>query len=86
MSEHEQKDRSGVLFKNDRRRDGKEDPHLRGSCTIGGQRFWMDAWTNTVQRGERQGDKYISIKFRAAEDRPERTPRPPVADSDDVPF
>ena len=86
MSEHEQKDRSGVLFKNDRRRDGKEDPHLRVSCTIGGQRFWMDAWTNTVQRGERQGDKYISIKFRAADDRREQTPRPPVADSDDVPF
>ena len=81
----EQKDMSGVLFKNDRRRDGKEDPHLRGSCTIGGQRFWMDAWTNTAQRGERQGEKYISIKFRAAEDRSERTPRPPVADSD-LPF
>ena len=85
MSEHEQKDMSGVLFKNDRRRDGKEDPHLRGSCTIGGQRFWMDAWTNTVQRGDRQGDKYISIKFRAAEDR-ERAPRPPAADADDSPF
>ena len=53
---------------------------------IGGRRFWMDAWTNTVQRGERQGDKYISIKFRAADDRREQTPRPPVADSDDVPF
>jgi hypothetical protein len=24
------KDMSGVLFKNDRRRDGQEDPHLRG--------------------------------------------------------
>jgi len=62
-----QKNMSGVLFKNDRRR------------------FWMDAWTNTVQRGERQGDKYVSIRFRAAEDRPERTPQPPVADSD-LPF
>jgi hypothetical protein len=82
----QQKDMSGTLFRNDRRREGREDPHLRGSCMIFGQRFWMDAWTNTVQRGERQGDKYISIKFRAAEDRRERTPRPPVADSDDVPF
>jgi hypothetical protein len=52
---------------------------------IGGRRFWMDAWTNTVQRGDRQGDKYISIKFRAAEDRRERPPRSPVADSD-LPF
>ena len=84
MSEHEQKDRSGVLFKNDRRRDGKEDPHLRGSCTIGGQRFWMDAWTNTVQRGERQGDKYISIKFRVAEERHGRERA--AARDDDIPF
>jgi len=81
----EQKDMHGVLFRNDNRRADKEDPHLRGSCTIGGRRFWMDAWTNTLQRGERQGEKYISIKFRAAEDRRERTPRPPVADSDDLP-
>jgi hypothetical protein len=82
----EQKDMSGVLFKNDRRRDGKEDPHLRGSCTIGGRRFWIDGWTNTVQRGERQGEKYISIKFRAAEDRRERMTRPPIDDTDDSPF
>ena len=81
----EQKDMSGTLFRNDKRRDGKEDPHLRGSCTIDGRRFWMDAWTNTVQRGERQGEKYLSIKLRAAEERRERTPRPPVADSD-LPF
>ena len=81
-----QKDMGGVLFKNDRRRVGKEDPHLRGSCTIGGHRFWMDAWTNTVQRGERQGARYLSIKFRAAEDHRERAARPPVADTDDLPF
>jgi hypothetical protein len=79
-----QKDMSGVLFKNDRRRDGKEDPHLRGSCTIGGQRFYMDAWTNTVQRGEWQGDKYISIKFRVAEERHGRERA--AARDDDIPF
>jgi hypothetical protein len=79
-----QKDMSGVLFKNDRRRAGKEDPHLRGSCTIGGQRFWMDAWTNTVQRGERQGARYLSIKFRAAEER--RGREPAGEHDDDIPF
>ena len=82
----EQKDMSGTLFRNDRRREGKEDPHLRGSCMIGGQRYWMDAWTNTLQRGERQGERYLSIKFRVDEDQRERTPRPPIADTDDLPF
>jgi len=84
MAEQQQKDMHGVLFKNDRRRAGKEDPHLRGSCTIGGRRFWIDGWTNTVQRGERHGDKYISIKFRAAEERPGREPT--VGRDDDIPF
>jgi hypothetical protein len=79
-----QKNMSGVLFKNDRRRDGKDDPHLRGSCTIGGRRFWMDAWTNTVQRREHQGEKYISIKFRAAEER--RGRELAVGRDDDIPF
>jgi hypothetical protein len=44
----------------------------------------MDAWTNTVQRGERQGDKYISIKFRAAEER--RGREPAAARDEDIPF
>jgi hypothetical protein len=56
-----QKDLSGVLFRNDRRRDGKQDPNLQGSCTIDGRRYWISAWTNTVQRGERRGEKYIAL-------------------------
>jgi hypothetical protein len=79
-----QKDMSGVLFKNDRRRDGKQDPNLQGSCTIDGRRYWISGWTNEVQRGDRRGEKYIALSFRPAEDRPTRRP-PPEAD-DDIPF
>jgi hypothetical protein len=83
----EQKDMHGVLFKNDRpKRPGKDDPHLRGSCTIDGRRFYLSAWSHTVRAAERQGERYLSIVFRAAEDGRERTPQPPVADSDDWPF
>jgi hypothetical protein len=80
-----QKDMSGVLFKNDRRRDGKQDPHLQGSCTIDGRRFWVSAWTNTVARGERRVEKYIALSFRATEERREHPPAPPPND-DDIPF
>jgi hypothetical protein len=66
-----QKDMSGVLFRNDRRRDGKQDPNLQGSCTIDGRRYWISARTNTVQRGERRGESYIALSFWAAEERPE---------------
>jgi len=79
-----QKDMSGVLFKNGRRRDGKQDPHLQGSCTINGQRYRISAWTNTVQRGERRGEKYVALSFRSAE---ERHGRELAAGSDDeIPF
>jgi hypothetical protein len=81
----DQKDMSGVLFKNDRRRDGKQDPNLQGSCTIDGRRYWISAWTNTMQRGERRGEKYIALSFRSAEERHEREL---VArrDDDEIPF
>jgi len=78
-----QKEMSGVLFKNDRRRDGKQDPHLQGSCTIDGRRYWISAWTNTTQRGQRRGERYISLSFRAAEERHEH---PAGRDDDALPF
>jgi hypothetical protein len=37
-------DMEGVLFKTDRRRNGREDPLLQGSCTIPGGRYWIAAW------------------------------------------
>ena len=80
----EQKDMHGVLFKNDHRRAGKEDPNLQGSCTIDGRRYWISAWTNTVQRGERRGEKYLGLSFRAAEDRHGREPA--AGSDDDIPF
>lgn len=81
----EQKDMHGVLFKNERRREGKEDPHLQGSCTIDGRRYWLSAWTNTIQRGDRQGEKYIALSFRLAEDQRERQPAP-LPNNDDILF
>jgi hypothetical protein len=83
----EQKHMSGVLFKNANRRAGKGDPTLQGSCTIDGRRYWVSGWLNDVRQGDHRGEKYLSLRFklRAAEDRPERPPRPPVADSD-LPF
>jgi hypothetical protein len=84
-----QKDMSGVLFRNDRRRDGKQDPNLQGSCTIGGRRYWVSAWTHEVQRGQRVGQRYLSLSFTPAEDRDAQVPRrstAPAASSDDLPF
>ena len=83
-----QKGMTGVLFKNDRRRDGREDPTLRGSCTLAGRRYWISAWTNTVQRGDSRGEKYLALSFRATEERRDRRPAPAPdgPEDDDIPF
>jgi hypothetical protein len=54
----------GVLFKNTQQREGKQDPQARGSCTINGVEYWVDAWTEEVKRGDRAGQRYQSLKFR----------------------
>lgn len=56
---YEQKDNSGALFINDKR---EKDTHAnaKGSALIDGVEYWVDAWTNTSQNGQ----KYQSLKFK----------------------
>lgn len=51
---------SGVLFKNDDKREGKKDPDYRGSAEINGVQFWLNAWINTAKK---DGRKFMSLKF-----------------------
>jgi len=86
----EQKNMEGALFKNDRR-DTDHHPNMRGSCTIDGIKYWVSAWTNTVRQGEREGQKYQSLKFTRADDQParensRREAPPPQPEDDDIPF
>jgi hypothetical protein len=82
---YEMKPDTGSLFKNDRR---EKDTHAnaRGSALIGGVEYWVDAWTNETQ----SGDKYQSLKFKrkdAAQPHPTQQPAAFDTDlSDDVPF
>jgi hypothetical protein len=56
---HQQKDNSGAMFKNDRR-ELETHPHMKGKALIGGRWYWVSAWTNTPQGG---GDRYQSLAF-----------------------
>ena len=76
---------TGVLFRNEHMREGKQDAQARGSATIAGVDYWVDAWTNT----DKNGNKYQRLKFRPKEAKPaakeEAAPAQPDFD-DAIPF
>lgn len=100
MSTYVQKNNSGSLFKNDRKENDLQ-PSMKGSAKVNGQEFWVSAWTNTSQKG----DKYISFKLEPKEEIPVNTdpqaqyrsaptqaapvtpaPAPDAPKDDDIPF
>jgi len=42
---------SGALFKNNRKRDGRQDPDYTGSCEIDHVGYWVSAWISTSRKG-----------------------------------
>jgi hypothetical protein len=79
------KDNTGSMFKNDKKETDSH-PNAKGSALIDGVEYWVDAWTNTTQAG----DKYQSLKFKRKE-AARATPAPaqarrPAADDGDIPF
>ena len=96
----DQKPNSGALFKNDRR-ETENHPNANGTATVvcphcdREGRFWLSAWTNTIRSGDKQGDRYQSIKFKPQDDqpgagaapaRPAPAPQAPMPEDDDIPF
>ena len=78
----EQKDRTAVLFPNERQREGKQDPHFTGSLTLGGVTYWLSGWRNKTDAGKHYmslkiGDVKVAVKKAPAED---RRPAPPTED------
>lgn len=53
-------DDNGILFKNERRREGKNDPNAEGRAFVGGIWYWISAWTK-----EGKGNaKFQSLAFK----------------------
>ena len=49
-STYQTRDNSGSLFKNDRK-TSENHPNAKGKALIGGQWYWVSAWTKSGQRG-----------------------------------
>jgi hypothetical protein len=90
---YEQKPNSGAIF---RVEDKKSDTHAdyNGSAVIDGVEYFVDGWINEIKSGARAGKKFLSIKFKPKEHRPQQsggssrqqTQQPSPAESDDIPF
>ena len=65
MNDYQQKNNSGVLFKNDRR-ESDTHPHMKGNIVVDGKEYWLSAWTNTSKSGTR----YQKLIRRVKTDRP----------------
>lgn len=89
-----QRDNSGVMFKNDRKEQPNH-PDYKGSATIDGVEFWLSAWIKEGKSG-----KFMSLSVKPKETQqaqrpPSPAPKPnayaaakgrPQQDYDDVPF
>ena len=57
MSEYQQKDNSGALFRNKKESDSH--PDYKGSAMIDGTEYWFSAWINE----SKTGTKYMKTSF-----------------------
>lgn len=78
----EQRDNSGVLFKNDRR-SKPEHPEYQGSVRVAGVDYWISAWVKDGQKG-----KFFSLALTNKNQQIRQTPQrqEELEDESDIPF
>lgn len=83
---YEQKDNSGSIFKNNKKKSDNSPP-LTGKAMIGGVMYWVSAWTKT----DKNDEKWISFSVTPMNPSVEQTQRKNILDTtimvdDDIPF
>jgi hypothetical protein len=59
----EHKDNRGVLFVNDKKKDGDNKPDRTGTAMIGGEEYFVSGWIKDGSRG-----KFLSLAFTRKEE------------------
>ena len=87
MAEYDNKNRF-TLFRNTKKREGKNDADFNGTFTDeNGREYWMNAWTTSPKNG---GDKFLSGSIKVKEKKEDApasraAPRAKMAE-DEIPF
>lgn len=82
-NDRQNRDNSGVLFRNDKRENEKA-PNYKGNITVGGQDYWLSAWIKEGKSG-----KFMGLAVSPKEEykaKPSERSKATNFDSDDMPF
>jgi hypothetical protein len=80
-NDRQNRDNSGVLFRNDKRENEKA-PNYKGNITVNGQDYWLSAWIKEGKSG-----KFMGLAVSPKEDyQPKQAPKKASIADEDLPF
>ena len=77
---YEPQENKGQLFKNDRKREGKQDADYRGKINIEGKIFWLNGWINE----DKNGNKYFGLSVQPVQQQSQQQQKIRVVGGSDV--